>query len=176
MRNGRDQPIRRWALFVAGLVACWYPMTAVHESGHVLHAWLSGGRVERVVLHPLEFSRTDVAPNPHPQFVAWGGAIWGTCFPLIVAQAVRRARRRIARTARFFAGYCFVANGVYLGSAVVMPVGDAEDLIRFGVPGAVVAAMGLCGWVCGLLIWRTIFRYERTHRVATPSAIRPPAD
>ena len=33
--------------------AAWYLMMIVHESGHVLAAWASGGRVARVILHPF---------------------------------------------------------------------------------------------------------------------------
>jgi hypothetical protein len=46
----------------------WLAMQAVHELGHIFHAWLSGGTVTAVILHPLEISRTDVSPDPHPQF------------------------------------------------------------------------------------------------------------
>jgi len=30
----------------AMLYGCWIGMLVAHECGHVLHAWLSGGRVE----------------------------------------------------------------------------------------------------------------------------------
>ena len=32
-------------LLVAAIYLCWLGMMAVHEAGHVLHAWLSGGTV-----------------------------------------------------------------------------------------------------------------------------------
>jgi len=55
-------------------------MMVVHEFGHVLFAWSSGGAVSRVVLSPLEFSRTDLQKNLHPLFVASGWALVGV-FP-----------------------------------------------------------------------------------------------
>jgi hypothetical protein len=64
------------------LYASWLAMMAIHELGHVLHAWLSGGTVSLVYLRPFEFSRTDLSVNPHPQFVAWGGPLWGCVIPL----------------------------------------------------------------------------------------------
>ena len=39
-------------LIGSALVDSWLGMQAVHESGHALAAWLTGGRVARVVLHP----------------------------------------------------------------------------------------------------------------------------
>jgi len=57
-------------LFIASLLALsWFAMMAVHEFGHVVSAFASGGAVERVVLHPLTISRTDVSPNPNPSIV-----------------------------------------------------------------------------------------------------------
>jgi hypothetical protein len=79
----------QFLLLVSLAAFSWLAMQAVHELGHVLHAGLSGGAVERVVLHPLDISRTDVSPNPHPLFVAWGGAAWGCSIPLALWAAVR---------------------------------------------------------------------------------------
>jgi hypothetical protein len=61
---------------------------AVHELGHVIGAVISGGVVERVVLHPLTISRTDVSPNPHPGIVVWLGPVIGCLFPLALAWSV----------------------------------------------------------------------------------------
>ena len=59
-------------IFVASLLALsWFAMMAVHELGHVVGALVTGGVVERVVLHPLTISRTDVSPNPEPSIVVW---------------------------------------------------------------------------------------------------------
>ena len=67
-------------LGLSTVLLSWLWMMAVHEFGHVLHAWLSGGTVAKGVLHPLTISRTDVAPDPQPLFVVWGGPIWGCGF------------------------------------------------------------------------------------------------
>ena len=42
--------LRAWALVAVTGAASWYGMMIVHELGHVAGAWLSGGRVARVVL------------------------------------------------------------------------------------------------------------------------------
>ena len=41
-------------LISSTLAFSWLGMMAVHELGHVTHLALSGGTVEKVVLHPLE--------------------------------------------------------------------------------------------------------------------------
>ncbi|HZW09071.1 MAG TPA: hypothetical protein VFF69_04130 [Phycisphaerales bacterium] len=141
------------AFALTTVAAAWCGMMIVHEFGHVLAAWLSGGLVSRVVLHPLAFSRTDLAENPHPLLVAWGGPAFGSALPVVLWLSARALRLRLAFLLRFFAGFCLLANGVYLASAAIMPVGDAEDLIRLSaphwtimVPGAVAAVGGLAMW------------------------------
>src|SRR5260370_40219029 len=62
---------------------CWLAMQVVHELGHVLLAWATKGEVTKVALHPLIMSRTDLAENPHPLAVAWGGPLLGSLLPLV---------------------------------------------------------------------------------------------
>ena len=93
----------------------WLGMMAVHELGHVLAAWTSGGVVERIDLHPLVLSHTMLAANPCPLYVAWGGPILGCLFPLALLGIVKLFAKPYDYLAAFFAGFCLVANGAYLG-------------------------------------------------------------
>ncbi len=147
--------LRVWqALLIVFLIGLsWLAMTAVHEFGHVLHAIVSGGQVERVVLHPLEISRTDVSPNPHPQLVAWGGAIWGTVIPLGLLAAVRVTARKYTYLAAFFAGFCCLANGLYLAAGSFAGIGDAGDLLRHGAARWQLWLFGVPVSVLGLWLW-----------------------
>ena len=112
-----------WCLqMTALLILSWFGMQAVHESGHVVAAWASGGRVDRVVLVPWSISRTDLAFNPLPLIVAWGGPLVGTLAPLAAWLMTRVLHLPGRFLLRFFAGFCLVANGVYIGAGVVYPV------------------------------------------------------
>lgn len=146
----------------------WLAMMIVHELGHVLHAWISGGGVTEVVLHPLAISRTDVEPNPRPHFVAWGGPVWGCALPVLALWIVRRLRFRWDHLAAFFAGFCLVANGAYLGSAVWLPAGDAEDLLRMGTPLWLLVVFGACTMAGGLWLWNGLGRRLGFGRDAEP--------
>jgi hypothetical protein len=146
-------------LVVSTVAFSWLAMMIVHEAGHVLHAIVSGGRVDRVVLHPLMISRTDVQPNPHPHCVAWGGAVWGCAAPILAWLIARRARLRASYLFRFFAGFCLVANGAYLGAGVLMPVGDAADLLRLGTPRWLLGLWGVSALALGLGMWNGLGRH-----------------
>src|SRR5437870_4599390 len=90
-------------------------MQAVHEFGHVAGAWLTGGQVARVVLHPLTISRTDLDDNPRPLLVVWAGPLCGVLLPLAAWGIVALGRCLGGYLLRFFAGFCLIANGAYIG-------------------------------------------------------------
>src|SRR5262245_57164104 len=93
------------------VLGSWLGMQAVHESGHVLGAWWTGGRVAQVVLQPLTISRTDLADNPCPLVVVWAGPVVGVVVPLLLWGLAAAAGLPGAFVLRFFAGFCLLANG-----------------------------------------------------------------
>ncbi|HUG18675.1 MAG TPA: hypothetical protein VMM56_06825 [Planctomycetaceae bacterium] len=138
-------------LVVSIVPLCWLLMMLVHEFGHVLGAWATGGTVERVIWHPLAFSRTDVAPNPAPLIVVWAGPLLGGLLPF--AAWVMLYRFPWAFVLRFFAGFCLIANGGYIGLGSFDRLGDCGPMLSHGSPmwvlwvfGATYAAAGLCLW------------------------------
>jgi hypothetical protein len=141
-------------------------MQLCHELGHVLHAYLSGGRVQAVILHPLVISFTDVRPNPEPLFVAWGGAIWGVLLPLALWLGGHFVVPERAWVLRFFAGFCLIANGVYLAAAIWEPAGDARTLLNHGAPLWLLAVVGTTTAATGLWCWNGLghnFGWKRSN-------------
>jgi peptidase M50B-like protein len=140
-------------LIVSTLALSWFGMMAVHESGHVLGAWLTGGSVAKVVLHPLTISRTDLSDNPQPLYVVWAGPLFGVLAPFIVWIIAQLGRIPIWYLLRFFAGFCLIANGAYLGVGSFDNVGDAGDLLRHGAP---IWQLWIFGALCvptGFFLW-----------------------
>lgn len=128
-------------------------MQVAHEAGHVVGAWLTGGRVVKVVLHPLAISRTDVSPNPSPLVEIWAGPIGGVLIPLVLWIIPFRLNHVLAAWLRFFAGFCLIANGLYIGWGMIDPVGDASDLIRNGTPAWVLGIFGAATVPGGVRLW-----------------------
>jgi hypothetical protein len=159
-------------LFIAGLVAlCWFAMMAVHELGHVVGAILTGGRVERVVLHPLTISRTDVAPNPNPGIVVWLGPIHGCVVPFVLWLAIPRRMTAASNLAMFFAGFCLIANGVYIAIGSFDRVGDCGEMLRTGSPIWVLLAFGAVTTGMGLFLWHRLGSLNDF--LSNPSLITP---
>ena len=129
---------------------------ALHELGHVAGAMLTGGSIERVVLHPLTISRTDVLPNPNPGVVAWLGPIAGCVLP-IAAALVLPTRGEATRTiALFFGGFCLVANGVYIAAGSFGGVGDAGVMLRSGSPQRLWLLFGFTATGLGMFTWHCL--------------------
>src|SRR5262245_12677740 len=99
-------------------------MQMVHELGHILGAWLTGGRVERVVFHPMTISRTDLSDNPKPLIVVWAGPLLGVLLPMLMWGLAASMQMPGAFVLRFFAGFCLIANGAYIGGGSFGGIGD----------------------------------------------------
>lgn len=128
-------------------------MQAVHELGHVCGATVTGGRVERVVLHPLTISRTDLADNPAPLFVVWAGPTIGVVLPLLVWLAAAAAKMPGAFVLRFFAGFCLLANGLYISVGSFDRIGDCGEMLRHGSELWHLWLFGLATAPVGLWLW-----------------------
>jgi hypothetical protein len=142
------------ALLIAStLLVSWLGMQAVHEFGHVLGAWLTGGDVARVVLHPLTISRTDLAHNPQPLIVVWLGPVVGVLLPLAMWFVAALVRMPGAFLLRFFAGFCLIGNGAYIGVGSFDGIGDCGAMLRHGSALGQLWLFGVVTVPCGLALW-----------------------
>lgn len=140
-------------LIVTFIGFSWLAMQAVHELGHILGAISTGGEVVKVVLHPLAFSRTDVVPNPHPLLVVWAGPVVGAALPLLGFLLARAIRFGGVYLFRFFAGFCLIANGAYIGVGAIQGIADAGVMLRSGSERWQLIGFGLITVSLGLYLW-----------------------
>jgi hypothetical protein len=148
--------VNRWhqCILIGSLLPLsWLGMMVVHEFGHVLGALVSGGTVCKVVLHPFTISRTELSHNPHPLAVVWAGPLVGVLLPLAALGLARVMTMPGRYLLRFFAGFCLIANGVYIGVGSFDGVGDCGEMLRQGSApwhlwafGALTAPVGLWLW------------------------------
>lgn len=166
------QRVRQVVLIVSVMLLSWLLMQAVHELGHAIGAWATGGRVTNLVLHPLAISRTDVQPNPQPLVVVWAGPVIGSLMPLavwlVVWFATRPSKTSAENFLRFFAGFCMIANGAYIALGSSERIGDCGDMLRHGSPRWTLWLFGAVAIPAGLWIWHKV---ERPAGNQTPTII-----
>lgn len=140
-------------LICSTILFSWLGMQAIHELGHVLGGLLTSGKIKQVVLHPLTISRTDLAENPSPLLVVWAGPVFGCLAPVSLYLISIMLRMPGAFVLRFFAGFCLIANGAYLGVGSFDQVGDCGEMLKHGSQtwhlwlfGVIVAPLGLWLW------------------------------
>jgi hypothetical protein len=145
--------LHQGVLVLSVVLGSWLGMQAVHEAGHVLGAWLSGGQVAQVVLYPLTISRTDLSDNPCPMFVVWFGPVFGVLLPLALWLLAVGLRLPGDFVLRFFAGFCLIANGAYIAGGSFDRIGDCGVMLQHGsglwqlwLFGAVSVPSGLWLW------------------------------
>ena len=143
----------QFLLIASFLALSWLGFMVVHEFGHIVTAWLSGGSVSRVVLHPMQVSWTAFARNPHPQLVAWGGPVLGSLLPLGFLAAARTMRSPGLYLFRFFAGFCLVANGLYLLVDAFGRGGDGGTLLRHGASQWQLLTLAVLTTPIGFRLW-----------------------
>lgn len=134
-------------------------MQAVHELGHILGAWLTGARVERVILHPLAISRTDVAENVHPLIVVWAGPMVGVALPTLAWLIACQTRLSTTFLLRFFAGFCLIANGLYIGVGSIDHVGDCHEMLRNSSAPWHLWTFGATCTVAGFTLWNGLGKH-----------------
>jgi hypothetical protein len=147
------QNVHQAILVVSTVLGSWLGMQAAHELGHVLGAFLTGGKIAAVVLHPLTISHTELIDNPHPLIVVWAGPLVGVMLPLILWGLLELKRVPGAFVARFFAAFCLISNGAYLGAGSFVGAGDCGEMLRQGSPVWTLRVFGAVAVPIGFWLW-----------------------
>ena len=93
------------------------------------------------------------------QFEEWVSSDWsylavfGVALPLLLWLIARAIALPGAFVLRFFAGFCLIANGIYIGLGAVEGIGDCGEMLKHGSApwqlwlfGGVTAPIGLMLW------------------------------
>lgn len=136
--------LRTSILIFGGFCIAYNLGTALHELGHAIATWLTGGTVYSISLNPFAWSWTslDGGEDSSPLFIAWGGVLFGVLFSALAAGIATLYRRPWLSPLYLLGGCALASNGIYLAVAAFADVGDAGNLIQLGVPRFCVVGLG----------------------------------
>lgn len=147
---------RQLGALLLATIASWYGMMALHEAGHCIAAWWTGGVVERIHFPLLGFSQTILSANPHPLAVAWAGPLVGALVPALLIVIAPYNRSNLAVALRFFSGFSLIANGLYLGLGGFDRVGDCAELLNNGAQLWQLVTFGIGAFALGMYSWHRL--------------------
>jgi len=147
------------SLMLLGAFAFGYNAAhAIHELGHALAAWATGGSVTRVMLHPFSWSKILYGePSACPLLVEWAGAAFASACGLLLLVVIR-AWRGAWTLPLAMTGLCtLMVNGIYLTvDCLFLAGGDATSIVLYGTPRFFVLLAGVSlivvGHVAGYLL------------------------
>ncbi len=135
--------LSRPSLLLLGAFAVGFNAShAIHELGHALAVWLSGGRVTALSLHPFSWSTIDYSvPTTAP--IALAGAGFAVLIGLLILRLVWCRRSPWVLPLVMTSLCTLVVNATYLVvDGVLLAGGDATDLVALGFPRPAILAAG----------------------------------
>lgn len=143
--------IRR-VLLLSGAFSFAYPLsTFLHEAGHVVAAWVTGGVVREFVIHPFSSSYVEIEPDPAPLATHAAGVLLGPALALLAALLCpRRAPSPVSLLVGLTAACAFAASGIYVVVGTVLDKGDPATLMHLGWPATWLVGGGAVGLCVGL--------------------------
>ncbi len=139
--------VRRVGLLLMGAYLLAGPAGAMlHELGHALPVWLTGGEIESIVIHPLSWSYTNWGADvTHPVLGVWSGSLFGFVASVLIFALVWRWRRPALAPLLLLGVLGGISNGVYLLGGM----GDPVTLIEAGQPAWLVRGAGVAMVIVG---------------------------
>ena len=132
----------------------WVFGIVLHELGHAIAMWVTGGIVDRITIAPFSWSYTYYESTPkYPQLTTWSGVLIGAAIGLIVLLGIRKNTTPYL-IPFIFLGFSPLLNGggYYIVDTFISNQGDAFSLLQSGVPKYVVLGVGLLLLAMGVYV------------------------
>jgi len=154
MENTNRRLLKSTLLLLWSLAFGYNASKTLHELGHAIAYWITGGTVEGIIIHPFSWSYCiPSSVSEYPNFTTWGGVVFGTIMGLMLVALVWRWRGPYVMLAFMTGVVACLHNGFYLiFDCLAESHGDSMILISGGTPKAVVIVVGLLMFGTGFIL------------------------
>ncbi len=143
------------ALLLFGSFCIGYNLSNfLHELGHACAAWLTGGGVRAIIIHPFGWNWTQYVFGSisNYEFATWGGIGFGVAFAAAISLLALLKRSPWLQPLHMLGPVALAMNGVYYATSLIKPVGDPVSLIRYGHSQYLMGGIGV-GLLVLSLLW-----------------------
>jgi len=147
------------SLLILGLFSFGYNASMVlHELGHALATWLSGGSVVWIEINPLSWSyMLEGTDSQYPIVSTVAGMVMDCGLSLILATVFWKSRSVISPLIYMTAVISWVSNGLYYIIDVILEEGgDPSSLVELGVHKGLIVSIGFILVILGLFFGKLI--------------------
>ena len=155
-----------WPKFLMTLAISWYPFMCIHELGHCISAKINRGSIESVTLVPWRFSQTVIRDSRNPLMDAWMGPVIGVILPLLI-WLICKKHPKMDFYSTLFAGFCLLANGLYIGIGWIDKIGDCGDILKHQGNTPSMLFFGILTVIPGFLLWHRALENYRKENAKT---------
>ncbi|MHC4455976.1 MAG: zinc metalloprotease [Planctomycetota bacterium] len=154
MINRKKELLKSTFLVLGAFAFAYNASSTLHELGHAIAYWITGGTVRYIIIHPFSWSYCmPSSASAYPNFTTWGGVVFGTLMGLLLVIIVWRWRGPYVILAFMTGTVACLHNGFYLiFSCLAKSKGDATSLLLGGTPKVVVIMVGLLMFGIGIVL------------------------
>ena len=127
------QTFQKWLIVLGAFAFAYNAANLAHEAGHAVNVLATGGEVIGITMSPLSWSYTSHTRVAEPMAVAWGGFLWRTVLPLLLALALWCLKSRLSFWAMLLGLVGVAGAAIYMLVGALVPIGDPDELIQLGM-------------------------------------------
>lgn len=146
------EAVKRALLLLGSYDIAYNTSTFLHELGHAVAAWLSGGQVFGITLHPFSWSYS-YAVSLNPVFLTAGGVLFSSLAGVLIFVCLVRWPKPYLLPLLLIGPITLINNGDYLlVDYLIKSGGDACSLAAMGIAPLIIIAGSIVSLVLGFVL------------------------
>ena len=146
----------RSSIFLFGSFSfAWVLFVTIHELGHAIAMWTTGGIVEKITINPFSWSYTYYGSSPkYPIFTSAAGAGFGILIGTLLVFLTYRKLNLYLMPIWLIGAVSFLHSGAYYIFDILFDVGgDASRLLSLGVSNSFLLGLSILALISGSVLF-----------------------